>query len=245
MSYREAAPAGALCSGVDRFWRLEAHRSDAQRVLPDGCLDIIVDLDAGRARVVGAMTKPLFTPASTTARSWLAVRFMPGAAARFLHVPAHELTDQSIELRALGRFDEVERARTVDELTTALLRRVDERSPRIEHAVRRLTAGTSTAALARELGWSRQHLRRTFQSHVGLNPKTFACVARMQRTLITLQTQPERGLADAAAALGYSDQAHLARELRLLAGVTATQVRRDAGSILPIPSLYGAAGSTS
>ena len=240
MPYAEVIPGRGLRSSVDRFWRLESNASAPQRVLPDGCVDVIIDLKSGRGRVVGAMTKPLITPAS--AASYLSVRFKPGAASRFLGVPMNELTDQSVELADLGRFDEVERARTVDALSTALLRRAEERAPRIEHAVRMLTAGHATSVVARELGWSRQHLRRVFEAHVGLAPKQFACVARMQRTLITLQSS-DHSLAHAAAHLGYADQSHLARELRLLVGVTATEVRHDAGSILPIHSLYGAAGS--
>lgn len=239
MPYLEVVPGRGLRSSVDRFWRLESTASRAQRVLPDGCVDILVDLRTGRGRVVGAMTKPRVRPGA--AASYLSVRFKPGAASRFLGVPLHELTDQIIALRDLGRFDELERARSVDELSRALLGRAEERSPRIEHAVRLLSAGHTTSAVAGSLGWSRQHLRRVFEAHVGLSPKQFACVARMQHTLISLQGS-DQPLADVAAALGYADQSHLARELRLLVGVTATEVRADAGSILPIHSLYGPAG---
>lgn len=240
MPYAEATPGRGLRSSVDRFWRLESNASGAQRVLPDGCVDVIVDLRSGRARVVGAMTKPLITTGS--AASYLSVRFKPGTASRFLGVPMNALTDQTIELRDLGHFDAFDNARNVAELSNALLRRAEERSPRIEHAVRLLNAGHSTSSVAKALEWSRQHLRRVFEAHVGLSPKQFACVARMQRTLITLQNT-DQSLAEAATTLGYSDQSHLARELRLLVGATATEVRRDAGSILPIHSLYGAAGS--
>lgn len=238
MSYVEVAPGAALRSSVDRFWRLEASANGDQRILPDGCVDIIIDLHTGRARVIGAMTKSVISPSRDA--SFLSVRFKPGAAARFLGVPVHELTDQSTELRALGRFDELERARNIDDFSAALLKRAEERTPRIEHAVNALKNGRSTSSVARELGWSRQHLRRVFQAHVGLSPKQFACVARMQQSLIFMQN--DVSLAQTAADLGYADQSHLARELKLLTGATATELRAE-GSILPIHSLYGPAGS--
>lgn len=242
MSYREFMPSPALRPFVDRVWALHSRGGAAQRVLPDGCLDIIVDLERANARVVGAMTKPLLTPTSTERTSYLAVRFKPGCASVFLGVPANELTDDAVELRALGGFEDVDDVRDRGALMQALINRARDVPRSITHAVQRLSRADapSTAELARELGWSRQHLRRVFLQHVGLAPKAFACVARMQRTVISLQNEDEP-LVDAALSLGYVDQAHLARELRLLAGATATQVRAEPGSILPIRSLFDAA----
>lgn len=115
--------------------------------------------------------------------------------------------------------------------------------PLVAHAVTRLfgAAAPSTSELADELGVSRQHLRRLCLRHVGLAPKELGRVARLQRTVDHLQRFPAHELASAAIALGYFDQAHMARELRLLAGVSATQVRAQAGSIFPIRSLLGGA----
>lgn len=115
--------------------------------------------------------------------------------------------------------------------------------PLIAHAIGRLFGGCapSVSELARELGTSRQHLRRLFLRHVGIAPKELGRIARLQRAVAHLQRFPELALARAAAHLGYFDQAHLARELRLLTGISATAVRAQAGSILPIHSLLTAA----
>ena len=112
---------------------------------------------------------------------------------------------------------------------------------RFGHAIARLVddPGRATASLARELGRSRQHLRRTFLQYVGVGPKTFARVVRMQRAVARLQDEPTASLAELAVDLGYFDQAHMARDLRQLTGATPVQVRRGSGSIFPIRSLYG------
>jgi AraC-like DNA-binding protein len=91
-------------------------------------------------------------------------------------------------------------------------------------------------ALARRIGWTRQHLRRALRQHVGVGVKTLGRVARLQRAVDRLQRGPE-GLAGAAGALGYFDQAHMARDFRALADLSPAEVRAAAGSIFPIRSL--------
>ena len=75
------------------------------------------------------------------------------------------------------------------------------------------------AALADELGWTRQHLGTRFREHIGLTPKT---VARLARLNLATTLLPRYAPADVALACGYTDQAHLNRDFRLLTGVTPT-----------------------
>ncbi|HEY1918829.1 MAG TPA: helix-turn-helix domain-containing protein [Streptosporangiaceae bacterium] len=98
-------------------------------------------------------------------------------------------------------------------------------SPEVTQAWRALLASGGTAAvpeLAREAGWSPRRLHTRFRAEVGLAPKEAARVVRFDRARRLLQRrvqaagQPE--LAALAAACGYYDQAHLAREFRALAG---------------------------
>lgn len=98
-------------------------------------------------------------------------------------------------------------------------------APEIRQAWRRLigTAGTARVGrIAHEVGWSDRHLAHRFRATVGLSPKETARVMRFDRARRRLQRQAAEGdvapLADLAAATGYYDQAHLAREFRELAG---------------------------
>jgi AraC-like DNA-binding protein len=81
------------------------------------------------------------------------------------------------------------------------------------------------AQLAAEVGWTRRHLLNRFREQIGLPPKTAARVIRFQHALQLLQ-QPGRRLplASLAQATGYSDQAHLTREFRTLAGATPVEL---------------------
>jgi len=80
--------------------------------------------------------------------------------------------------------------------------------------------------LAERVGWSPRYLQRRLLAETGLTPKAAARVARFDRTRRLLQRTAGAGhapaLADLAAACGYYDQAHLAREFRELASCPPT-----------------------
>ncbi|HEX4258804.1 MAG TPA: helix-turn-helix domain-containing protein [Streptosporangiaceae bacterium] len=99
-------------------------------------------------------------------------------------------------------------------------------APEVRYAWRTLLTSRgriSVAELARETGWSARHLDNRFRAEIGLTPKAAARVIRFDRARRMLMRRVGSGgapaLADLAAAGGYYDQAHLAREFRGLAGV--------------------------
>ena len=104
-------------------------------------------------------------------------------------------------------------------------------APEVRFAWRQLlrTGGTARIAdLAAETGWSGRHLTSRFRTEIGLTPKAAARVIRFDRArhlLIRQASEKSSGyrLADLAAACGYFDQAHLAREFRALAGCPPSQ----------------------
>ncbi|MFI6517906.1 helix-turn-helix domain-containing protein [Spirillospora sp. NPDC050679] len=117
-----------------------------------------------------------------------------------------------------------------------------EPPPEVAQAWQRLTETAGNlpiGALAQEVGWSRRHLNTRFQREIGLSPKTAARVIRFERARSLLRSPSRAPLAEAAARCGYVDQAHLARDFRALAGLTATQWLaefpsvQDAGAALP------------
>jgi AraC-like DNA-binding protein len=77
-------------------------------------------------------------------------------------------------------------------------------------------------ALGAELGYSRKHLHERFLREVGIGPKRYAEVRRFERLARRLGAAAPGSLGAVALELGYADQAHLAREVRSFAGMTAT-----------------------
>lgn len=160
-------------------------------------------------------------------------------------VPLDGLTNAAVDLPDLlgrGARTLVERlgeapswGERFDVLDAFLLRRLEAGpvpDPEVSRAWRLLDRdpAVSVADLAADTGWSRKHLTNRFRSQAGLTPKVMGRVLRFQRAvdLLTGGTRP----ADAAAAAGYYDQAHLNREFRALAGCTPREL--IAGGPVPL-----------
>ena len=83
----------------------------------------------------------------------------------------------------------------------------------------------SIAELSGALGYSHKHVITLFRDHVGIAPKAYAAIVRFDALVRHLRS-PGRGSWSALAhRFGFSDQAHLAREVRRHAGMTATALR--------------------
>jgi len=218
---------------VDGFWDGTGSGS-TRRVLPDGCIDFVFDLDRGSGWVVGPMTRAAVC-AVPRGHRYFGVRFLPGRAAAWIDAKANELLDRDAdfdELSVAGAAELAEalaRARDFAQrraLVARFLQRAPARhrsvDPRVERATRLLAHAEETAsiaALSAELGLGERQLERLFHEHVGLRPKLFARVLRLQRA-VTLVRRPLKNQAELAALAGYADEPHLLREFRALSGVT-------------------------
>ncbi|NBD27465.1 DUF6597 domain-containing transcriptional factor [Paenibacillus glycinis] len=103
--YREFEPGEPLRPYVACYWTVETRTSSPpgkHRVIPDGCVDIIIDLNASSANAfaVGIMTG-CETPSLAEDRSLLGIRFFAEGARRFIRCPVSELGGRHVPLEAL------------------------------------------------------------------------------------------------------------------------------------------------
>lgn len=221
------------------------------RIVPDGCPEIVLNRadpfrrftadgpsrEQARVLLVGQLSRALeIVPTGTV--DLLGVRFEPGGLFALLGTPMHELTDVDVALRQLApdlRDALVDAAREQDlglavaGLEHALLDGLARRGrPAPGHAG---LAGAAVALvqrgaldvgdLAAGLGLGRRALERLFRREVGLSPKLYARIERLQGVLAGLESgAPADGWARLARRHGYADQSHLIRDFRLLAGTT-------------------------
>lgn len=236
----EVAPPAPLAAVVDAFWHSDG-TGGLIRVLPDGCMDFIFDLERGTARLVGAMTEAVLVQVRPGDRC-IGVRFKPGMAAPYIDASAAEVRDGDAPLgdvTCARRFDLAERVaeardhdarrRGIAEFLLAARARVRAPDHRLRRAVRFLREHTGPGgvrAVARELGLSERQLERLFTTHVGLGPKAFARIARLEHAL-TLMGGAVRGQAALASRAGYADESHLIREFRALTLTTPAELARE------------------
>lgn len=77
--------------------------------------------------------------------------------------------------------------------------------------------------MAADLGLSERQLRRTCLDAFGYGPKVLQRILRFQQAKRLIESGVP--LADVAYQAGYSDQAHLTREVTSLAATTPTRLR--------------------
>jgi AraC-like DNA-binding protein len=234
MGYWEQPPPAGLAPWLACTWTRTADRATV-RVLPDGCTDLIARADGG-GLVAGPDTAVHLTRVGPAARI-AGVRFRPGAGAAVLGVPLHALRDERPTLAELWGDDgrrledalaaagsDAERLRVL--LAAVAARRQALPDPLVAAAAGRLERRPRlrVGSLARELGLSERQLLRRFDHAVGYGPKVLARVLRLQRLLAL---PPDAGLAWAAQAVGYADQAHMSAEVRRLAGITPAALKAE------------------
>jgi AraC-like DNA-binding protein len=184
------------------------------------------------------------------AQSGVQIAIRPLGCRALLGLPAGELSGLDVDLPAAIGDRAADAVRTAVQspsswparfaaLDQALLRlRRDDQDPHpdLGYAYQRVltTGGTVTVRqVAAEVGWSTRHLTSRFRAETGLGLKEAARVTRFDRARRRLR--PGVKLADLAAATGYFDQAHLARDFHDFAGVPATRWLADElGSIPPL-----------
>jgi AraC-like DNA-binding protein len=93
---------------------------------------------------------------------------------------------------------------------------------RPRHAVRAIRhshGALPIALVARDLGLSERTLERLFREQVGVRPKVYARIARMEwaREIAGSHRASQAALATLA---GYADEPHLLRDFRALTGLT-------------------------
>jgi AraC-like DNA-binding protein len=222
MDYREEPPPPALEGLIKVRWSLSGSGAAdawlAQQAVPDGCVEIITRLAGGSrwngaqpARfAVGLIERPEGFEISGDAR-FEAVRLWPWAWPLVGDRPLTELRGRWLPYDGPGN-DAIER------------RLAGEAGPAATG--RAILGAASVEEMGRATGMSPRTLQRWFGRNVGLPPRRYLRLLRFHNAFAQVPEQPS--LADHAAAQGYADQAHMARDFRALAGVPATEARRTA-----------------
>jgi len=259
MKYTEYQPGPEFAPVVERFWLLEGAAGGVpDAIIPDGRIELIVHYSGAFWRhrshatpirqpsllLVGQMTEPVVL--APEGRSGIAaIRLKPAGARAVLGFAASDVAGRFVELDALfpsarglvdrlgSARDDAERVRTLE----AWLRRVVRRSPRpeVEAAVAAIVHSAGRASIDRiagHIGLGLRRIERHFDEDVGLGPKTFARIVRLQAALQRIRRG--QSLSDVAVACGYYDQAHMARDFRQLANMSPAVWQAHGGELAPL-----------
>ena len=251
MIYLEESPIPSLQPFVRSLWYCRAPHlpHKRERVLPNGCMQIIVNLsrnyliDCGedgaatrqlpRAIVVGARARYEVIDTADM-EELVGVAFRPGGFARVLRERADLLFERFVPVDALGlsapsleRIEAattpLEKIRTMEGQLCALLRGDVERSAVVDQAIYLFRERRlSVAQCARSVGICERRLSQVFREEVGLSPKTWCRIGRFQSALRALHTGVDVPWAELALRCGYYDQSHFANDFRAFSGIDPT-----------------------
>jgi AraC-like DNA-binding protein len=221
-----------LADRVDAYWTFTVETPGVElRIVPDGRIDLIFDLDARHAFLAGPNERPFDVRHERPTRL-LGATMSPEAISASLNVDlgarvgawspleaslgqlARELTD-----RITGAPSETARVAVLETFLLARAGAADRRVSRAIEEIMRSGGRVGVAALGRASGASPRNLARLFDRWVGLPPKAFARIARVQEALRRMQETPAPNLKQLAAELGFADQAHMSREMKAMTGV--------------------------
>ena len=237
-------PRGRLAPYVREITTIDRDgRSDELLSLPDGEVDILFRLDGAElaflptAHVIG-------TPTHTHRKRvggrsvGVAVRFRPGAAARFFDGGIAALNDQYVPLADCWGVDAgfaLERLLTCDSVDRRvaaverlLEQRLDARSVTANEAaiatgVRLLSRPhVAVAEVAERVGLSPRTFTTRFRDAVGLRPKAYQRIARFRRAVRLAAAAVRPCWSAIAADAGYYDQAHMIAEFKAFTGQPPT-----------------------
>jgi AraC-like DNA-binding protein len=169
------------------------------------------------------------------AQGGIQVDLTPMGVYRIFGIPGAEIADRIVDigdisaalggslpdrLASLGSWSR--RLALVEELLASLAATGPEPDPMVTWMWYRLRVSGGRARvshLVSETGRSHRHVAARFRDQVGVTPKTAANIFRFEHAARALSLG-QGSLAEVAVGAGYTDQSHLTREFRRLAGGT-------------------------
>ncbi len=250
MSFHFRPAPASLASAVRAFWafdrKQEEGSSEEERVVPDGCAEIVVNFGAPFRERIGARVTAqprAFFAGQIGAPLWLrpgaqvdvfGVRFEPGGARRLGLPPQWQLADRRIEIEAVlprGRRASWREALERMALDSGFDRRVAlmeyflrgaleptaiDATDACVSAIAASGGSIDLAQLAARASLSTRQMQRRFHADVGIGPKLLARIVRFQR--VFERCGEDGDWASVALSCGYFDQSHLLRDFRQFAG---------------------------
>ncbi|MEM7800088.1 MAG: DUF6597 domain-containing transcriptional factor [Chloroflexota bacterium] len=221
-----------------------------EKILPTGCIELIINLGPPHMTfdqdglsyklmrdswVAGFHTRYIINAPLAETRMF-GVRFKPGGAAPFFDEPIHLFTNAIVDLdgiwgsdsyllreRLLGSPSISQAFQLLDAYLLSRLFEKEQAPKSIVHAVDQLVSAQGRRpirGLSAEVGYSQKHLIKKFKDTVGVTPKQFNRVLKLQAVLKQIDSQRPINWSTVAQDAFYYDQSHFNRDFRSFAGLT-------------------------
>ena len=260
MNYQTFQPHPDLDALIKCYWSLEVpaeRESSKQRIVPDGCLEMIFILGDDikrytsehefiiqpRAVIIGQITEPFFIE-PTGYVNCFAVRFYPYGFANFAATAIKNLANKEtpinllfgdepaseLEHKIINATNTKHRIEIVEDF---LLHKLKDKTT-IDSIVKAtvdtifLTEGSEPInSILKNHLSKRRQLERKFFNQVGISPKQLGKVIRLQTALKMLLNQQHESLTKIAYDSNYYDQAHFIKDFKEFTGTNPKDFLAD------------------
>ena len=237
----------SLCD-ISIIESISADNSVIYPIVPDGCTSIIFYNRDGinYGRLCGAtdrLKKLIVYPHDY----FLIFRFMPGTCEAFLNCDINDLTNKSVDvtssIRNSSRLLQIaERDISVQwkALLMSRVLKVEKNEKETDYLIRYCTesilsnqGNIMVGDLAKKTGFSERYLGKIFERYIGLSPKTYAEIIRLQRSLKEIfNSSNNTSLLEIALDSGYFDHAHMNRSYNKFLNCSSGTLRKEGFSAL-------------
>ena len=251
MTYETFLPHPDLASLVKCYWTLEVpadRDSQRQRIVPDGCIEMIFTLGDDvkrytsadefiiqpRAMILGQTIEPFFIEPTGYVNAF-AVRFYPYGFTSFVTASLHSLANKEtplellfgdspaaeLEQKIIHATDAKERIQIVEEFLFTKLKSEITIDNIVKSTIEALLETNGVApikSILKDDPSKRRQLERKFLNQVGISPKQMGRVIRLQTALKMLLNRQSDSLTSIAYESEYYDQAHFNKDFREFTG---------------------------
>lgn len=217
--------------------------SDDYTVIPHGSATLVFSQDGSglTGNVFGPLTKPCRVGGLANQSSMLLIiEFQPAGLFAFTGANQKELANQIVPFplvnAALNRviIEALECAASLEELVALLDRRLlghfYAAHPAALQAAAKLLLERGGNISCKELSgvafYSQRHLNRLFETHFGMNPKTFSRMVRINKAIRLLQN-PRYSITDVSQDTGFYDLSHFIHDFKSVCGITPQALRSN------------------
>jgi len=260
MNYHTFQPNNNLNSLIKCYWTLEVpaeHDSEKQRVVPDGCMELIFILGDDikrftsenefiiqpRAIVVGQITEPfIIQPIGYV--NCFATRFYPYGIVNFIKTPLKNLENKETPITQLfGKsiansleqkiIQAANTQKRIEIIETFLLNKLNETATIdniVKSTVDALLASSGNSpikSILKEDLSKRRQLERKFINQIGISPKQLGKVLRIDTALKLMLKQKTDSFTEIAYEIGYYDQNHFIKDFKEFTGITPKEFLSD------------------
>lgn len=213
-------------------------------IIPDGCMTLVFFGNKEKENIqayICGVTDEIKKISIEPGEYYIFIRFLPGIGFSLINQPANKLTNKALPLK--GNLVGGEQIISILERETQLIERIrliskvirvnfhsESNKYLIKYCTERIlqTQGNiKVEELADETGFTSRHIGKMFERCVGISPKLYSQIIRLQLSMTKILEDRNMLLVDIAIDSGFFDHAHMNRMYKKLIHCSSGDFRKN------------------